>query len=151
MRAYVTAEPTGRRSNRSVLLLQRRSKHNDNKWGLPGGNVEDADASLLDTAKREAAEEMGDVPNFAVTGIVETRSAALWPWNPLAMTGLPGMHAPNGESQVLYGCMPNAGLHVVLCQCCTQIVVEQLWRMPSRPAFPEALSCLKTSALPLAE
>ncbi|KAK9819557.1 hypothetical protein WJX81_001897 [Elliptochloris bilobata] len=60
-------------SNRSVLLLQRRSKHNDNKWGLPGGNTEEADASLLDTAKREAAEEMGNVPDFAVTGVVETR------------------------------------------------------------------------------
>ena len=67
-------EPTWRRSNRSVLLLQRRSKHNDKKWGLPGGNAEDADASLLDTAKREAAEEMGDVPDFTVTGVVETRS-----------------------------------------------------------------------------
>lgn len=72
-------EPAWRRSNRSVLLLQRRSKHNDNKWGLPGGNAEDADASLLDTAKREAAEEMGDVPDFAVTGVVETRSACPLP------------------------------------------------------------------------
>lgn len=39
-------EPAWRRSNRSVLLLQRRSKHNDKKWGLPGGTAEDADASL---------------------------------------------------------------------------------------------------------
>jgi 8-oxo-dGTP pyrophosphatase MutT (NUDIX family) len=66
-----------RRSNRTVLLLQRRSKHNDGKWGLPGGNAEEADASLLDTARREAAEEMGDVPDFEVTGVVETRSARL--------------------------------------------------------------------------
>ncbi len=64
-----------RRSNRTVLLLQRRSKHNDGKWGLPGGNAEEADASLLDTARREAAEEMGDVPDFEVTGVVETRCA----------------------------------------------------------------------------
>ena len=66
-----------RRSNRTVLLLQRRSKHNDGKWGLPGGNAEEADASLLDTARREAAEEMGDVPDFEVTGVVETRFARL--------------------------------------------------------------------------
>ena len=72
--SVANTEPACRRSNRSVLLLQRRSKHNDKKWGLPGGNAEDADASLLETAKREAAEEMGDVPDFAVTGVVETRS-----------------------------------------------------------------------------
>ena len=72
--SMANTEPAWRRSNRSVLLLQRRSKHNDKKWGLPGGNAEDADASLLETAKREAAEEMGDVPDFTVTGVVETRS-----------------------------------------------------------------------------
>lgn len=90
------------RSNRTVLFLQRRSKHNDKKWGLPGGNAEDADLSLLDTAKRgmfrnscgsscvitgaalkymklytEAAEEMGDVPDFEVTGVLSTRCTPL--------------------------------------------------------------------------
>lgn len=49
-----------------VLLLQRRSKNNDRKWGLPGGNLEMGDSSLLETAKREAMEEMGILPAFQV-------------------------------------------------------------------------------------
>ncbi len=51
-----------RRSGTDVLLLLRNSKHNDLTWGLPGGNSESGDASLLDTAKREGREEMGAVP-----------------------------------------------------------------------------------------
>jgi 8-oxo-dGTP pyrophosphatase MutT (NUDIX family) len=48
-----------------VLLLLRNSKHNDNTWGLPGGNVEEGDASLFETAKRESTEELGPLPeNF---------------------------------------------------------------------------------------
>ena len=35
----------------SVLLLQRRSRHHDRAWGLPGGNVEPSDLSLLDAAE----------------------------------------------------------------------------------------------------
>jgi len=51
----------------SVLLLQRRSRHHDRAWGLPGGNVEPSDLSLLDAAEREAAEEMGSLPrSFSV-------------------------------------------------------------------------------------
>eukprot|EP00192_Tetraselmis_astigmatica_P008528 CAMPEP_0117654666 /NCGR_PEP_ID=MMETSP0804-20121206/3867_1 /TAXON_ID=1074897 /ORGANISM="Tetraselmis astigmatica, Strain CCMP880" /LENGTH=661 /DNA_ID=CAMNT_0005460965 /DNA_START=154 /DNA_END=2139 /DNA_ORIENTATION=+ len=45
-----------------VLLLLRNSKHNGNTWGLPGGNVEPEDASLHDTALREAREEVGHLP-----------------------------------------------------------------------------------------
>jgi 8-oxo-dGTP pyrophosphatase MutT (NUDIX family) len=42
------------------------SKHNDNTWTVPGGNVEAADSSLLGTATREAMEELGAVPPFEV-------------------------------------------------------------------------------------
>ena len=44
-----------------VLLLLRNSKHNDKTWGLPGGNSEN-DETLLQTAVREAGEEMGPLP-----------------------------------------------------------------------------------------
>ena len=51
----------------SVLLLQRKSKHHDRAWGLPGGNSEKEDGgSLLNTATREAKEEMGGVPPLTV-------------------------------------------------------------------------------------
>lgn len=49
-------------SGSELLLLLRNSKHNNNTWGLPGGNVEIEDSDLLVTAKREAQEEMGGVP-----------------------------------------------------------------------------------------
>ena len=55
----------------SVLLLLRAGKHNTGKWGLPGGNVEDSDADLLTTAKREAAEELGgdaSLPPYEIVG-----------------------------------------------------------------------------------
>ena len=42
--------------------MLRSSKHNDKTWGLPGGNADVGDASLLETAKREAIEEMGMLP-----------------------------------------------------------------------------------------
>lgn len=61
------------RSDQEVLLLLRRSKHNDNTWGLPGGNVESSDKHLLLTAKREATEEMGGMPACNVTGQVLTK------------------------------------------------------------------------------
>eukprot|EP00240_Pyramimonas_obovata_P011877 CAMPEP_0118944262 /NCGR_PEP_ID=MMETSP1169-20130426/39978_1 /TAXON_ID=36882 /ORGANISM="Pyramimonas obovata, Strain CCMP722" /LENGTH=114 /DNA_ID=CAMNT_0006889715 /DNA_START=212 /DNA_END=556 /DNA_ORIENTATION=+ len=35
-------------------------------WGLPGGNVEDGDSSLFETAKREATEELGPLPDNLV-------------------------------------------------------------------------------------
>ena len=44
-----------------MLLLPRNSKHNDRTWGLPGGNSEN-DETLLQTAVREAGEEMGPLP-----------------------------------------------------------------------------------------
>lgn len=58
-----------------MLLLLRKSKHNDNTWGLPGGNADDADADLLATAMREGAEEMGGVPPCNVSGQVLTKCA----------------------------------------------------------------------------
>ncbi len=61
-----------RRSGGEVLLLKRSSAHNDQKWGLPGGNVEEGDKDLIDTAKREATEEMGKLPPFDVKGEILT-------------------------------------------------------------------------------
>lgn len=54
-------------NSRQVLLLQRRSRHNDFKWGLPGGNAEGEDGTPLETAQREAIEEMGQLPPFQVS------------------------------------------------------------------------------------
>ncbi|CAL8469169.1 g8710 [Coccomyxa elongata] len=59
-------------SGDQVLLLRRNSKHNDNTWGLPGGNVETGDAHLQATAMREATEEMGSVPTCNITGQILT-------------------------------------------------------------------------------
>ena len=60
-----------------ILLLQRKSKHHDRAWGLPGGNTEETDGSLLDTAEREAAEEMGGLPaGFSVLHRLDTRRDA---------------------------------------------------------------------------
>ena len=56
-----------------MLLLLRNSKHNDNTWGLPGGNAEPGDASLLETAQREAREEMGSFPPCNVSGQILTK------------------------------------------------------------------------------
>lgn len=60
-------------SGNEVLLLLRNSKHNNNTWGLPGGNVEDEDTNLLVTAKREAQEEMGSVPEAAFQNQILTK------------------------------------------------------------------------------
>ena len=72
-----------RRSGGEVLLLKRSSAHNDQKWGLPGGNVEEGDKDLIDTAKREATEEMGKLPPFDVKGEILTVYVSLtdcsWP------------------------------------------------------------------------
>ncbi len=56
-----------------MLLLLRNSKHNDLTWGLPGGNSESGDASLLETAKREGREEMGTVPPCNVSAQILTK------------------------------------------------------------------------------
>ena len=60
------------RSGKDVLLLLRNSKHNDKTWGLPGGNS-DKGERILDTAKREATEEMGSMPSCNVSGQILTR------------------------------------------------------------------------------
>lgn len=60
-------------SGNEVLLLLRSSKHNNNTWGLPGGNVEHEDTNLLVTAKREAQEEMGSVPEAAYHNQILTK------------------------------------------------------------------------------
>lgn len=61
------------RSNGEVLLLKRNSLHNKDKWGLPGGNIEDGDNELLATAKREATEELGSMPDFQLKGEILTK------------------------------------------------------------------------------
>lgn len=44
---------------------------------MPGGNSDDSDGSLLDTAEREAAEEMGGLPaGFSVLHRLDTRRDA---------------------------------------------------------------------------
>jgi len=50
------------RCNNEVLLLLRNSRHNNRTWGLPGGNCVAEDASLQETAVREALEELGTLP-----------------------------------------------------------------------------------------
>ena len=62
-------------SDRQVLLLLRNSKHNDNTWGLPGGNSEHSDVNLEATAMREAIEEVGELPNLKISGCIKTRCA----------------------------------------------------------------------------
>lgn len=56
-----------------VLLLKRSSKHNDQTWGLPGGNAESADQGLLATAQREAHEELGAVPAYVTQAQILTK------------------------------------------------------------------------------
>ncbi|KAL6768337.1 hypothetical protein F751_6547 [Auxenochlorella protothecoides] len=60
-------------SEQHVLLLKRaNTKHNLGAWGLPGGNVEAGDESLLATAVREAVEEVGVLPPFTISGEIKT-------------------------------------------------------------------------------
>lgn len=63
------------RSGSELLLLLRNSSHNNNTWGLPGGNVENSDTDLLDTAKREAQEEMGALPAATFQNQILTKYA----------------------------------------------------------------------------
>eukprot|EP00892_Ulva_mutabilis_P011531 jgi/Ulvmu1/8750/UM048_0004.1 len=57
-----------------VLVLLRNSKHNNNTWGLPGGNADKEDnGDLLETARREAKEELEVLPEYAVRGQVLTK------------------------------------------------------------------------------
>ncbi len=64
------------RSGGEVLLLKRNSLHNHDKWGLPGGNVDEGDDQALATAEREALEEMGSLPAYTVAGEIHTMCAA---------------------------------------------------------------------------
>eukprot|EP00887_Chlorella_sp_A99_P006400 scaffold3.g6400.t1 len=57
-----------------VLVLRRTSRNNHGTWGLPGGNADPEDAgNLLETALREAREEVGGVPAHTVLDSIETR------------------------------------------------------------------------------
>ena len=69
------------RSGDELLLLLRNSTHNNNTWGLPGGNVEDNDTDLLDTAKREAQEEMGALPSATFQNQILTKYVPVWHCN----------------------------------------------------------------------
>lgn len=58
-----------------LLVLLRNSKHNNNTWGLPGGNADREDeGDLRQTAIREAREEMEVLPEYDVVG--QARHAA---------------------------------------------------------------------------
>lgn len=60
-------------SRGEVLLLLRNSTHNNNTWGLPGGNADPEDGGQLAvTAQREAIEEMGSMPPFVPAGQIHT-------------------------------------------------------------------------------
>ena len=76
--AAATDRVLQRSSDDKVLLLQRTSKHNDGKWGLPGGNAEKVDSDFQATAEREATEELGALPNFQIAGSLLTKCAS-WP------------------------------------------------------------------------
>ena len=73
---FQLAAPGVCRSGSELLLLLRNSSHNNNTWGLPGGNVEDSDTDLLDTAKREAQEEMGSLPAATFQNQILTKYAS---------------------------------------------------------------------------
>jgi 8-oxo-dGTP pyrophosphatase MutT (NUDIX family) len=59
----------------SCMHLPCCSKHNDNTWTVPGGNIEPGDGSLLGAATREAMEELGVVPPFEVKAQILTKCA----------------------------------------------------------------------------
>ena len=59
----------------AILLLKRSATSgNPLTWGLPGGNTDKTDPTLLFTAERESVEEMGKLPEgFEVLREVTTR------------------------------------------------------------------------------
>lgn len=58
-------------SQGEILVLLRHSSHNNNTWGLPGGNSDQEDGGdLMQTAVREATEEMTTLPDYEVMGQV---------------------------------------------------------------------------------
>jgi 8-oxo-dGTP pyrophosphatase MutT (NUDIX family) len=61
-RGHVTAGAALLRPDGRVLTIEHRALR---KWLLPGGHVEESDATLLDAALRELAEETGISPDQA--------------------------------------------------------------------------------------
>ncbi|MFE2443460.1 NUDIX hydrolase [Streptomyces sp. NPDC021218] len=59
-RGHVTAGAALLRPDGRVLTIEHRALR---KWLLPGGHVEDSDATLVDAALRELAEETGISPD----------------------------------------------------------------------------------------
>jgi len=57
-----------------LLLLQRRSKHNDKCWDVPGGNKDPGEAAW-ETAVRESEEELGSEALDQARGSVQPRGA----------------------------------------------------------------------------
>ena len=61
-----------RRSEGEALLLTRNSSHNNATLSVPGGNVDLGEKHLLETAEREAVEELGTCPDYTYKGEINT-------------------------------------------------------------------------------
>jgi 8-oxo-dGTP pyrophosphatase MutT (NUDIX family) len=59
-------------SEGEVLLLTRNSSHNNATLSVPGGNVDLGEKKLLETAEREAVEELGSCPKYVYKGEITT-------------------------------------------------------------------------------
>ena len=62
-------------SGKKLLVLKRSKKVDDPKtWGIPGGHREKDDIDLYATARREAIEELGAVPQYTIVGEIEVKN-----------------------------------------------------------------------------
>jgi len=59
-------------SGGEALLLTRNSSHNNATLSVPGGNVDLGEKKLLETAEREAVEELGSCPEYEYRGEIDT-------------------------------------------------------------------------------
>jgi 8-oxo-dGTP diphosphatase len=62
-----------------MYLLQRRSQSVDEgrTWGVPGGAIRDGE-SLEMAARRETVEEVGTLPSFRITGMLDQDCGGGW-------------------------------------------------------------------------
>jgi ADP-ribose pyrophosphatase YjhB (NUDIX family) len=57
--SYIASGPVIIENGRVLLNKERKEDGSVSQWAFPGGRVEDADATLEDTCRREAREELG--------------------------------------------------------------------------------------------